>query len=82
MAFVISFDEFIVTAFVIGNDSTLPLVIFSHFPRRTIDPSINAISSLLLFVNLAVWLIAVVYAVRLERRRQRDARNQQSDQVL
>lgn len=71
MAFVISFDEFIVTFFVIGNDSTLPLVIFSRL-RRTIDPSVNAISSLLLFANLAIWLVAVLYAVRVERRRRRD----------
>ena len=71
MAFVISFDEFIVTFFVIGNESTLPLVIFSRL-RRTIDPSINAISSLLLFLNLAIWLIALVYSVRLEARRRRD----------
>ena len=72
MAFVISFDEFIVTFFVIGSESTLPLVIFSRL-RRTIDPSVNAISSLLLFANLAVWLAAVVYAIRLEQRRRRDA---------
>lgn len=71
MAFVISFDEFIVTFFVIGNESTLPLVIFSRL-RRTIDPSINAISSLLLFLNLALWLVALVYSVRLENRRRRD----------
>ena len=72
MAFAISFDEFIVTFFVIGSDSTLPLVIFSRL-RRTIDPSVNAISSLLLFANLAMWLAAVLYAVRLERRRRRDS---------
>ena len=72
IAFVISFDEFVVTFFVIGNDSTLPLVIFSRL-RRTIDPSVNAISSLLLFANLAIWLLAVTYAVRLERRRRRDS---------
>ena len=71
MAFVISFDEFVVTFFVIGNESTLPLVIFSRL-RRTIDPSVNAISSLLLFANLAVWLVAVAYAVGIERRRRRD----------
>lgn len=71
MAFVISFDEFIVTFFVIGNESTLPLVIFSRL-RRTIDPSINAISSLLLFLNIGLWLVALVYSVRLESRRRRD----------
>lgn len=75
MAFVISFDEFIVTFFVIGSESTLPLVIFSRL-RRTIDPSVNAISSLLLFANLALWLIAVLWAIRLERRRRRETLTQ------
>ena len=75
MAFVISFDEFIVTFFVIGNESTLPLVIFSRL-RRTIDPSINAISSLLLFLNLALWLVALGYSLRLEARRRRDIQAQ------
>lgn len=78
MAFVISFDEFVVTFFVIGNESTLPLVIFSRL-RRTIDPSINAISSLLLFANLAIWLIALVYSIRLENRRRRDLLSQKED---
>ncbi|MCY3584375.1 MAG: ABC transporter permease [Acidimicrobiaceae bacterium] len=81
MAFVISFDEFIVTFFVIGNDSTLPLVIFSRL-RRTIDPSINAISSLMLFANLAVWLGAVLYAVRLERRRRHSLARQDRGTAL
>lgn len=75
MAFVISFDEFIITFFVIGNESTLPMVIFSRL-RRTIDPSINAISSLLLAVNLIMWLIAVIYSVRAEGRRLQDIRQQ------
>lgn len=80
MAFVISFDEFIVTFFVIGNESTLPMVIFSRL-RRTIDPSINAISALLLFVNLAIWLIAVGYSVRAERRRTAEIRGAERDDV-
>lgn len=78
MSFVISFDEFVVTYFVIGNESTLPLVIFSRL-RRTIDPSINAISSLLLFVNLALWLAALIYSLRLQRRRRLDALAQTED---
>ena len=76
MAFVISFDEFIITFFVIGNESTLPMVIFSRL-RRTIDPSINAISSLLLFVNLAILTIAGGwYSLRNHIRSRRDANDQ------
>lgn len=78
LTFIISFDEFIITFFVIGNDSTLPMVIFSRL-RRTIDPSINAISSMLLFVNLFVWLIAVIFTVRAEGRRRRDVARQIED---
>jgi len=78
MAFVISFDEFIVTFFVIGNDSTLPMVIFSRL-RRVIDPSINAISSLLLFLNLTIWLIALLYSLRVQRRRRLDQLAQKED---
>ena len=78
MSFVISFDEFVVTYFVIGSESTLPLVIFSRL-RRTIDPSINAISSLLLLVNLALWLAALIYSLRLQRRRRLDALAQTED---
>jgi ABC-type spermidine/putrescine transport system permease subunit II len=78
MAFVISFDEFVVTFFVIGGESTLPMVIFSRL-RRTIDPSINAISSLLLFVNLVLWLISLVVALRTERRRRREQLAQKED---
>ena len=40
LAFALSFDEFIITFFVVGSNSTLPLFIWSRL-RRTIDPSIN-----------------------------------------
>lgn len=80
MAFVISFDEFVVTFFVIGGESTLPMVIFSRL-RRTIDPSINAISSLLLFFNLVLWSISLVIALRTERRRRRDQLAQKEDLI-
>lgn len=70
MAFVISFDEFIITVFVIGNESTLPVVIFSRL-RRTIDPSVNAISTLLIVTNLVLWVGAYIWGTRLSRRRRR-----------
>ena len=40
-------DEVFITFFTIGNQNTLPLVIWSTV-RHSIDPSINAISTLLL----------------------------------
>lgn len=48
----LSWDEFLITFFVIGNQSTLPMVIWSSV-RHAIDPSINAISTLLLAGSLA-----------------------------
>lgn len=59
LSFVLSFDEFFITFFVIGPDSTVPLVVYSAM-RRAIDPSINAFATLLLLVTL---LSGVVIAV-------------------
>jgi len=56
VVFALSFDEFLITFFVIGSESTLPMLIWSMM-RRTIDPSINAISTILLFTSLLLVLI-------------------------
>jgi ABC-type spermidine/putrescine transport system permease subunit II len=66
LAFLLSFDEFIITFFVIGPQSTLPLFIFSSL-RRTVDPSINAISSLLLLVTIVVFTVSFALTVRSAR---------------
>ncbi len=63
LAFALSFDEFVITFFVIGSQSTLPLYIWSSM-RRTIDPSINTISTLLLGVTLVLFVIAFVMTLR------------------
>jgi ABC-type spermidine/putrescine transport system permease subunit II len=68
LAFALSFDEFIITFFVIGPDGTLPLYIWSQL-RRTVDPSINVVSTLLMSVTLLLWLVAFVFALRGARRR-------------
>jgi spermidine/putrescine transport system permease protein len=47
VTFTLSWDEVFITFFTIGNQNTLPLVIWSTV-RHSIDPSINAISTLLL----------------------------------
>jgi len=72
LAFALSFDEFIITFFVVGSDSTLPLFIWSRL-RRTVDPSINVISTALLVVSLGLWVIAFFLTARTERRRLRAA---------
>ena len=68
LAFALSFDEFIITFFVVGSDSTLPLFIWSSL-RRTIDPSINAISTLLLLFTLLLFVVTFVLTSWSERRR-------------
>jgi spermidine/putrescine transport system permease protein len=57
IAFAFSVDEFVVTLFVVGPEDTLPVLVWSRL-RRSIDPSINAIATLLLLVILASALLA------------------------
>jgi spermidine/putrescine transport system permease protein len=72
LAFALSFDEFVITFFVIGPDSTLPMFIWSSL-RRTIDPSINAISTLLLLFTLLLFVVTFVLTSWSERRRRGSA---------
>jgi spermidine/putrescine transport system permease protein len=60
LAFALSFDEFVITFFVIGPESTLPMYIWSGL-RRTIDPSVNTVSSLLLIMTLTLFTIAFAF---------------------
>ena len=68
LSFALSFDEFVITFFVVGPDSTLPLFIWSSL-RRTIDPGINAISSLLLVSTMVLFVITYTLTAWSERRR-------------
>jgi ABC-type spermidine/putrescine transport system permease subunit II len=66
LAFTLSFDEFIITLFVIGGDQTLPLYIFNHV-RYGITPSVNAVASLFLLGSFAVLTLALVLPSGLRR---------------
>lgn len=68
LSFALSFDEFIITFFVVGPDPTLPLFIWSSL-RRTIDPSINAISTLLLAFTVLLFVVTFAITSWGERRR-------------
>lgn len=58
IAFALSFDEFLVTFFVVGGgENTIPMVIFSML-RRGVKPTVNAISSLILIVSFIFITIA------------------------
>ncbi len=63
LAFAFSFDEILITTFTAGIDLTLPMFVVSKL-RRTIDPSINAVATILLLVP---W-IALGFAVLIMRR--------------
>lgn len=81
LAFVLSFDEFIITFFVIGPQSTLPLFIFSSL-RRTVDPSINAISTLLLTVTLVLFAFSFLLTLRTARSRLADTDDMTGEAAL
>ncbi len=51
LAFTMSFDDFVITSFVSGTgSSTLPIVVYGMV-RKNIEPSINAISTVILVVT-------------------------------
>jgi spermidine/putrescine transport system permease protein len=61
LIFTLSMDEIAVTFFLIGRDNTLPLEIWGRL-RRGITPEINAVSTLIFVVSVA--LITVWYRLR------------------
>jgi len=65
LAFTMSFDDYVITSLVAGTgSSTLPVVVYSMV-RRNVEPTVNAISTLILLVtSLSIWL-----AFRLNRER-------------
>jgi spermidine/putrescine transport system permease protein len=56
LIFTLSMDEIAVTFFLIGRENTLPLEIWGRL-RRGITPEINAISTLLFLVSVALSLV-------------------------
>jgi spermidine/putrescine transport system permease protein len=51
LAFTMSFDDYVITSFVSGSgSSTLPIVVYSMV-RKNVEPSINAISTIILMVT-------------------------------
>jgi spermidine/putrescine transport system permease protein len=58
LAFTMSFDDFVITSFVSGSgSSTLPIVVYGMV-RRNIEPSINAIRTIILLVTTALIYLA------------------------
>jgi spermidine/putrescine transport system permease protein len=61
LTFGLSFDEFLVTFFVIGKENTLPIVIWGML-RRGVSPTINAIATMVLVISMTLIVIANKYA--------------------
>ncbi|MFT7671658.1 MAG: spermidine/putrescine transport system permease protein [Gammaproteobacteria bacterium] len=57
LSFTFSFDDFIISFFVAGANTTLPVYIFSSI-RRGITPEVNAIGTMVLIGSLILLLIA------------------------
>jgi spermidine/putrescine transport system permease protein len=58
LAFTLSFDDFVITSFVSGSgSSTLPIVVYGMV-RRNVEPSINAISTIILLVTTGLIYLA------------------------
>src|SRR3954469_10330511 len=58
LAFTMSFDDFVITSFVSGpGSSTLPIVVYSMV-RKNVEPSINAISTIILLATAILIYLA------------------------
>jgi spermidine/putrescine transport system permease protein len=57
LAFAISMDNFVVSLFLTGGTSTLPLLIWSRI-RESFDPTVNAMASLYVIMTLLAALVA------------------------
>lgn len=69
LTFSLSLDDVVVSAFLNGpGATTMPLVIFSR-ARLGLDPSVNAIATVIIFVVAVLVAAASLWVVRSERRR-------------
>ncbi|ANJ67490.1 putrescine ABC transporter permease PotI [Halothiobacillus diazotrophicus] len=72
LTFTLSFDDVVVAAFLSGPGSTtLPLVIFSR-ARLGLDPSINAVATIIIVVVSIGVIASSLYQLRSQKRRQRE----------
>jgi spermidine/putrescine transport system permease protein len=57
LAFTFSLEDYIITSFVAGPNSTLPIYVFASI-RRGVTPEINAIGTVILFASFTLLIIA------------------------
>jgi len=72
LTFTLSLDDVVLSAFLSGpGATTMPLVIFSR-ARLGLNPSVNAVATLIVFV-VAIGVVVASYLIaRSERRRQQE----------
>ena len=70
LSFTFSFDDFIISFFVAGANTTLPIYIFSSI-RRGITPEVNAIGTMVLAVSL-ILLMTAQFLLRARSNRSQD----------
>lgn len=58
LAFTLSFDEIVVTFFLIGPENTLPLWILSHIRQGLNFPEIDAVAVVILAFSLPIVVLA------------------------
>ena len=72
LAFTISLDDLVISAFVSGPSSTtLPMVVFSSV-RMGISPKINALATIIVGVVTTIVVLSGIWMMRQEKRRQRE----------
>ncbi|UWG48737.1 ABC-type spermidine/putrescine transport system,permease component II [Halanaeroarchaeum sp. HSR-CO] len=60
LAFAMSFDDFVVTFFIIGNQNTLPIFFFSKV-RMGVTPGVNVIAAAIIIFSIAIVALAQRY---------------------
>jgi spermidine/putrescine transport system permease protein len=68
LSFTFSFDEYVITSFVKGNVTTLPIYVFSSIRRPPVKPDINAIATVILAFTLLMLLTGWIIYRRGTRR--------------
>lgn len=68
LSFTFSFDEYVITSFVKGDVTTLPIYVFSSIRRPPVKPDINAIATVILAFTLVMLTIGWLVYRRSSRR--------------
>lgn len=72
LTFTLSFDDVVLSSFLSGPGySTMPMVIFSR-ARLGLNPSINAVATVTIFIVSIAIIASTLYSLRQERRRKRE----------